>query len=177
MRILHIGKYYPPVAGGMERFVSDLVDTQRRCGDEVAVLVHSSSSMGGGADPAWLWRCPVWFRLIFAPISPGFPLWLRRAIRAQMPDILHLHMPNLSAFWALALPSARRLPWVVHWHADVVPSKHKLGLRLAYPLYRILERYILDRADVVVATSKPSLDSSKPLAPWHDKCRVVPLGM
>lgn len=177
MRILHIGKYYPPVAGGMERFVSDLVDTQRRCGDEVAVLVHSSSSMGGGADPAWLWRCPVWFRLIFAPISPGFPLWLRRAIRAQMPDILHLHMPNLSAFWALALPSARRLPWVVHWHADVVPSKHKLGLRLAYPLYRILERYILDRADVVVATSKPYLDSSKPLAPWHDKCRVVPLGM
>jgi rhamnosyl/mannosyltransferase len=31
MRILHIGKYFPPVAGGMERFLGDLV--QARAGD------------------------------------------------------------------------------------------------------------------------------------------------
>lgn len=177
MRILHIGKYYPPAHGGMERFVSDLVDAQRRRGDEVAVLVHAAPGVDGGTDPAWVWRCPVWFRLVFAPISPGFPFWLRRAIRIHKPEILHVHMPNLSAFWALIIPSASRLPWVVHWHSDVVPSKHKLGLRLAYPFYRILEQRMLDRADTVIATSKPYLDASVPLAPWRDKCRIVPLGM
>ena len=41
MRILHVGKYYPPARGGMERYLADLVEAQRAAGDEVAVLVHA----------------------------------------------------------------------------------------------------------------------------------------
>src|SRR5436190_19473658 len=114
MRILHLGKYFAPVAGGMERFLGDLVKAQRAAGDDVRALVHDHGPRNC-ADPAWLMRCPVWFRLLFAPISPAFPFWLRRAIRDHDPQVLHIHLPNLSAFWGLLLPSARRLPWVVHW--------------------------------------------------------------
>ncbi|MGZ5067395.1 MAG: glycosyltransferase [Usitatibacter sp.] len=177
MRILHVGKYYPPVAGGMERFLADLVEAQRAAGDDVAVLVHARAPAEARGDPPWLMRCPVWMQLAFAPISPFFPFWLSRAIREHRPDVLHLHMPNLSAFWALLLPSARRIPWVVHWHADVEPSKFKLSLRLAYPHYRIFERALLERADCIVATSPDYLLTSKALAPWELKCRVVPLGV
>lgn len=177
MRLLHIGKFYPPVPGGMERFLGDLGDAQRAQGDEVAVLVHGDRGTDTSGDPPWLMRCPVWARLVFAPISPTFPLWLARAIRRHRPEILHLHMPNPSVFWALALPAARRLPWVIHWHSDVVPSRHKLALRLAYPFYRVFERAILERADVIVATSAPYLEASAALRPWRHKCRVVALGV
>jgi len=34
MRILHIGKYFPPDPGGMEVFLADLVGAQRAAGDE-----------------------------------------------------------------------------------------------------------------------------------------------
>ena len=105
MRILHIGKYYPPVAGGMERFLADLVEAQRAAGHDVAVLVHDDRANPGVGDPPWLMRCPVWIRLLFAPVSPAFPLWLRRAIKRQRPDVIHIHMPNVSAFWALLLAS------------------------------------------------------------------------
>ena len=81
MRILHIGKYYPPVSGGMERFLADLVDAQRAAGHDVAVLVHDDRRNPGVDDPAWLMRCPVWVNLMFAPVSPAFPLWLRRAVK------------------------------------------------------------------------------------------------
>ena len=176
MRVLHIGKYFAPVSGGMERFLGDLVVAQRAMGHQVSVLVHGDGRQTA-QDPAWLMRCPVWFRLVFAPVSPAFPAWLMRALSRHEPEILHLHMPNPSAFWALAIPAARRLPWVVHWHSDVEPSKYRLSLRLAYPFYRILERAMLERADSIVVTSPAYRESSIPLRPWLYKCHVVPLGL
>ncbi len=177
MRILHIGKYYPPVEGGMERFLGDLVQAQRAAGDEAAVLVHADGRTLPGGDPPWLHRCPVWVKLLFAPVSPGFARRLSKAIALHDPEVLHLHLPNPSAFWALALPAARRLPWVVHWHSDVEPSKYKLSLRLAYPFYRLFERALLERADCVIPTSQAYLEASRPLRLCHDKCLVVPLGL
>jgi glycosyltransferase involved in cell wall biosynthesis len=175
MRILHIGKYFPPAAGGMERFLGDLVGAQRRAGDDVSVLVHAHPGGSRDDDPVWLDRCPVWLKVAFAPISPLFPLWLRRAVRTRKPHVLHIHMPNPSAFWALLLPSARAVPWVVHWHSDVEVSKP--AVRLLYSCYRIFERAMLERAECIIATSMQYLDASKPLAPWRHKCHVVPLGV
>lgn len=175
MRILHIGKYFPPVKGGMERFLGDLVAAQRRDGNDTAVLVHSDGGAVPSDDPGWLMRCPLWLKLIFAPISPLFPLWLWRAVRAQKPQVIHIHMPNLSAFWALVLPSARATPWVVHWHSDVEVSRRTV--RLAYPYYRIFERALLERAEFIIATSQQYLDASMALRPWRHKCHVIPLGV
>lgn len=175
MRILHIGKYFPPVSGGMERFLGDLVRAQRRAGDDVMVLVHDDGASTRRDDPPWLCRCPVWLKLIFAPISPAFVFWLARAFARQKPQVLHLHMPNPSAFWALMLPSARAVPWVVHWHSDVELSKP--GVRFAYRWYRMFERALLERAEAIIVTSRRYLDASRPLAEWREKCRVVPLGV
>ncbi|HZZ95329.1 MAG TPA: glycosyltransferase [Usitatibacter sp.] len=177
MRILHIGKYYPPVAGGMERFLADLVDAQRAAGHEVEVLVHDDGRHDSAGDPPWLHRCAVWFTLFFAPVSPRFPFLLRRIVRRFRPDLVHLHMPNTSAFWALLVRAARRVPWVVHWHSDVEPSRFRLSLRLGYPHYAIFERAVLEAAEAIVVTSPHYLEASRTLEPWSEKCHVVPLGV
>lgn len=161
----------------MERFLGDLVEAQHAAGDEVAVIAHAHESSKSASDPPWLTRCPVWFQLLFAPISPTFPWHLARAIERHRPDVLHIHMPNMSAFWAMLLPAARRLPWVVHWQSDVEPSKLKRSLRWGYPHYGIFERALLEHCDCIIVTSPNYLESSKPLAPWRYKCHVVPLGV
>lgn len=176
-RVLHVGKFFAPVPGGMERFLGDLVGAQQSRGDDVMALVHDDGRRLEGGDPPWLRRCPVWLRLVFTPVSPAFGLWLRRAIRDHDPDVLHLHVPNVSAFWSLLLPSAWRLPWVVHWHSDVEPSRFKPLLKLLYPAYAIFERALLDRAASIVVTSREYLDASEPLRCFREKCRVVPLGL
>jgi glycosyltransferase involved in cell wall biosynthesis len=175
MRILHLGKYYPPVAGGMERFLADLVEAQRAAGHDVTVLVHESRPGEGREDPPWLLRCPVWFRMVFTPVSPAFASWLRRAIRTHKPDVLHIHVPNVSAFWALFWPCARKLPWIVHWQSDI--ERSKLALKLAYPHYRMFERALLEGAETVIASSPQYLEGSTPLKPWRHKVRIVPLGI
>jgi rhamnosyl/mannosyltransferase len=180
-----VGKYFPPFAGGMETYLRDLMVEHTRQGLQCTALVHRSEfslvsleePYDAGGLKLQITRAAVWARLLFTPISPTFPLCLRKLIRRQRPDVLHLHMPNVSVFWLLLLPSARRIPWLIHWHSDVPASSHSLGLRLFYAFYRPLEQAILKRCQAVIATSPPYLDSSQVLAPYREKCTVVPLGL
>ena len=150
MRVLHIGKYFPPYVGGMETYLRDLMTEQSREGIVSSALVHRSElsltsrneTYESAGELLSVTRAAVWARMLFTPISPIFPLLMHRMIRREQPEILHLHMPNPSVFWALLLPSAKSLPWVVQWHSDVLASKHSLGLRIFYKLYRPLERAV-----------------------------------
>ncbi len=173
LRVLHIGKFFPPHLGGMETFLAELIEAQRAQGIDAYALVHGTPLPG---DPSWLVRVPVQFNLIYAPIAFGFRQALGRAIRQFRPDMLHLHLPNNSALWALTLPAARKVPCVVHWHSDVVVSSIKLSVALAYILYKPFENAVLDRAQLIVATSPPYLEASSALKPWRSKCVVIPLG-
>ena len=174
LRVLHVGKYFPPHRGGMEVFLADLIAAQRAQGIEASALVHGNPT---AQDPPWLTRVPVQFQLIYAPIAIGFRAALAQAIAQHRPDVLHLHMPNNSVFWALTMPEARDIPWVVHWHSDVVVSNIRTAVALAYRLYRPFEQAVLGRAERIIATSPPYLDASEPLQPWRSKCAVVPLGL
>lgn len=169
----------------METYLRDLMAAQSRQGLAPAALVHQSDITPTSHDEAYqtegqplhVTRAAVWARLIFTPISPTFPWLLNRMLKQLQPDVLHLHMPNVSAFWVLCLPRARRVPWVIHWHADVLASKYSPGLRLFYTLYRSFEHALLRRSTAIIATSPPYLDSSPPLQRFRQKCHVVPLGL
>ena len=185
MKILHVGKYFPPFNGGLENYMRDAMVALARRGIASIALVHQHSLSFGTIDETFtasgqkfqVIRTGMWARFLFTPISPAFPWHLRRIIKIAKPDILHLHMPNASAFWALVLPSARRIPWVIHWHADVITPAQSSWMGLFYKLYRPFEHAVLKRARAIVATSLPYRDSSQPLEKWLSKCHVVPLGV
>jgi glycosyltransferase involved in cell wall biosynthesis len=174
MRVLHIGKFFPPFRGGMEAYLAELIAAQHRAEIEASALVHGTPLPD---DPEWLWRVPTLGRVLYAPIAPGFRSALVKAIQHFEPHILHLHLPNTSAFWALTLPEARALPWVIHWHSDVLTHTRFSLLKLAYPFYRPFESALLDQATHIIATSPPYLAYSPTLAPWKGKCTVIPLGL
>ena len=174
IRVLHLGKFFPPHAGGMEIYLADLIEAQRDMGVDASALVHGDPNE---EDPPWLWRVPVQMHLVYAPIALGYRSALRRAIAKYRPDVLHLHMPNNSVFWALTLDVARSIPWVVHWHSDVVVSRTQNMLAQAYRIYRPFEQAVLARACRIVATSPPYLQASEPLRKWRSKCAIVPLGL
>lgn len=122
-------------------------------------------------------RTGRWAHLLFTPISPLLPWHLWRLIKSFQPDILHLHLPNPAVFWVLALASTRRVPWVVHWHADVITAQQGGLMSLVYQLYKPFERAVLKRSNAIVVTSRAYLDASAPLREFQTKCHVVPLGV
>lgn len=174
LRVLHVGKYYPPYRGGMEAFLADLIEQQRAAGVDAHALVHGQPQAD---DPPWLTRVRVQITLVFAPIALGFPWALWRAIRRIKPDVIHLHMPNNAAFWALLVPGARRVPWVVHWHSDVLIGRWDRLLAACYQLYRPFQHKVLQAASAILATSPPYMAASQPLQPWLFKTIAIPLGL
>jgi glycosyltransferase involved in cell wall biosynthesis len=159
LRILHVGKFYPPVHGGMEVFLADLIAAQRARGIEArrsstagrsaAIRVAGARAGPGAAD--------------LCADRAGFPRRAGTGDRAIRPDALHLHMPNNAVFWALTLPAARKLPWIVHWHADVAATRLRTALRARLRLYRPFEQAVLERAERIIVTSPPYLGASEPL--------------
>jgi glycosyltransferase involved in cell wall biosynthesis len=181
MRVLHIGKFFPPHPGGIERTSADLCATLAERDVAVAMLAHADPGAHVNhnfcAGKVEVTLAPCHGQWLYAPVSPAFPWLLRRTIRRFRPDLLHLHLPNVSAFWALLLPSARRLPWIVHWHADIPLNTARRGVRLAYRLYRPWEQAVLRRARAVIATSAAYLESSMALTAWRGRTQVIPLGL
>lgn len=181
MRVLHVGKFFPPHPGGIERCMADLCAALSARGVAAAALAHAEPGAKSiqRRDPAGfdvtLAACHG--QLLYAPLSPSFPFLLKRTLADFRPDLLHLHLPNTSAFFTLLSPAARRLPWVVHWHADIPLDTRRHMLRLAYGAYRPWERAMLRRANAIIATSQPYRDSSAALAPWLEKTHVIPLGI
>ena len=186
LRVLHIGKYFPPHPGGMETYLRDLMNVQKRQGLDVQALVHSSDArlfdtVESVSEPSGLsygvTRCARWFNLGFVPISPLFLLSAFLKIKRFRPNIIHVHLPNASVAWLLMLPSALRIKWIVHWHSDIETADSSLLVKAAYYCYRPLERLQLLKADKIIATSPPYLASSAPLARVKDKCTVIPLAL
>ncbi|MBL8299086.1 MAG: glycosyltransferase [Rhodanobacteraceae bacterium] len=181
MRVLHIGKFYPPAPGGIEAFTAMLARSQAASGDDVAVLAHAAArswcTRQRRDGPVSVRETACWGQLAYAPLSPSFPWQLAALIARHRPELLHLHVPNTSAFAALIVPAARRLPWVVHWHADIPLDSASRLLRFAYPFYRPWEQALLCRADTVIATSSAYRDASHALAHWRKKTVVIPLAL
>ena len=186
LSVLHIGKYFPPHRGGMETYLSDLMNVQHRQGLNVSGLVHSSEKkltdtresiddLGGSTYT--ITRSARWLNIGYVPISPFFLLTLHKTLQTHRPDVIHIHMPNASALWLLFSLSARRIPWVIQWHADIVTPSSSSVLKLLYTAFRFFEKRLLKRAKAILATSEAYLLESRPLQAFMDKCHIVPLGL
>lgn len=172
MRVLEIGKYYPPQRGGMETALADLSTGLSRRGHQVEVLVSAGGDHGveEALDGVRVRRVPSWGTLFSVPVSPSLPAVTREIVRSRRPDLVHLHLPHpLAALACLRLP--REVPLAISYHSDVVRQR-RLGR-----LYAPLGRRILARARRILVSSDALVRSSESLAEFRERCEVVPLGV
>jgi len=135
MRVLHIGKYYPR-RRRHGTFPADLLPALHAQGVAAARWCMTNKPHRGGQWPAPDAKPPIYARpvtvgCVYAPLSPAFPFWLAGQSREFPSRSADLHLPNTSAFWRWRFPPPRRLPWIIHWHADVVASLLDRRLALA----------------------------------------------
>lgn len=170
LKIVHFGKYYSPITGGIESVTSSLAKGVAAVGQQVSVVCFDKVSQGTTEmlDSVRVVRAPIWKTVASQPLGWRYLVLCYK--EAKNADIVHLHAPNmLAALCALLLPRKVRL--LVHWHSDVV-NKGFLGA-----LLMPLERALLKRADCIVATSQRYAEASSSLQAFREKVTVVPLGV
>ena len=167
MKVLHVGKFYPPQTGGIETYLETLCGELRKTVDvEVIVANPGPNTVHESVDGLPVRRLGTQFSIAGAPVSRG----MAHAIRSTAADIVHLHHPHPTAFLAyLASGHPGRL--VVTWHGDIVRQRI-LGKAFEPLLHRTL-----DRSAAIIATSPNYVESSPTLTRYRDRCTVIPLGI
>ncbi|MDI4652853.1 MULTISPECIES: glycosyltransferase [Pseudoalteromonas] len=182
MKVLHIGKYYFPFFGGIEKVNQDIVECASYQAEVNSLVLAHQSERGKATcyekiNGVEIRKVAIKKVVAYAPIAPDFLKELNQAIADFKPDLIHIHMPNLSAFTCLFSKSARKIPWVIHWHSDVLGAAPDLKIKLLYPFYRVFEKALLQKAKEIIVTSPPYLEHSVALRTFKDKCNVIPLGI
>ena len=167
LKVVHVGKFYPPHHGGMESHVELLARATRAEVDvEVIVSNHGPETVRETVGGIPVTRVGTRLRLASASFGPG----MAKAIRAADADVVHFHHPNPPA--VLSYLAARpRGALVVTYHSDIVRQ------RVLGPLVSPLIHRFLARASAIIASS-PQYAASSPVLRRHAaRVRVIPFGI
>jgi len=168
LKVLHVGKYYPPVPGGMERMVEMLCRVTRdRLDSRVLAFEKGASTKEEIVDGVQVTRVGTLGQAGSVPIAPRFAAHLGRADA----DVMIVHEPNPWALLSMRV-AAPRIPFAIWFHSDVVRP------RLQYRLfYAPLARPTYDRAQRFVVSSPALASASTALARYAGKTSIIPFGI
>ena len=167
LRVLQIGKFYPPHMGGIETHLQALCGALSQHVDaQVIVSNDDRRTVQEVLDGVPVLRVGTLLTAFSAAICPA----MVSSIRRSTADLVHLHLPNPTAVLAY-LASGHRGRLVITYHSDTVRQKF-LGT-----LFQPLLLAILRRSAAIVATSPNYLQSSSVLSAFRDRSHVIPYGI
>jgi glycosyltransferase involved in cell wall biosynthesis len=167
LRVLHIGKFYPPHAGGMETHLQALCGELKHAVElEVIVAGDGRETVEEMIDGVSVSRLGTLLNLGAAPVCPQ----MARRVRQSKADIVHIHWPNPTAVLAY-LFSGHRGKLVFTYHSDIIRQR-----LLRKPFWPVLS-YALKRAHRIIATSPDYVQTSAVLQKFKERCRVIPFGI
>jgi glycosyltransferase involved in cell wall biosynthesis len=165
LRVLHVGKFYPPSRGGMESVVQALCEAERGSVESQALVANEiPQTVREIVQGVPVTRVAALAKVGAVAVCPTFPWWLRKLTS----DVIVVHEPNPLAIVAHALvrPSSRLLVWI---HAEVVRPQWQYKA-----FYRPFLRRILTLADRIIVASPPMRDLAEELKDFRDKVVVIP---
>jgi lipopolysaccharide/colanic/teichoic acid biosynthesis glycosyltransferase len=169
VRVTHLGKFYPPVPGGMERVLQALCEGERSLGVDSGALVVNTDrpTIHDEVNGVPVIRAGSILRVGSVWLSAALIALLRR----DDSDVLVLHEPNPMALLAytIARPRHRLIVW---YHSEVIRPRWRYRA-----FYHPFVSFVLRRAARVVASSPALIEHAAALAPYRDRAVVVPFGL
>lgn len=167
-KILHILNYYSPHLGGIEDVCKSIVDDTTEFERKVLCYNDTNKNTKDIVDGVEVYRAGLWRETARQQISFHFTHIYRQLLREYQPDIIQMHVPNplTSAIVLAFLPRRTRL--ILHWHSDITVHSN------IHFFYKPIEKWMLRRADAIIATSPNYIKASPYLQPHAGKCLVIP---
>ncbi len=167
MKILQLGKFYPPVFGGIQNVMYELTTGLNNEKIHCDVLCSNNRNKYEVTkyDNYQVFKTKSYGIHFSTSITPQMISVLKN-IQDDY-DIISIHFPDPMA--ALALFIARPKGKVVlHWHSDVIKQKHLLKL------FEPLQNWVINRADLIIGATKGHIKDSDQASLMLDKSIVLP---
>lgn len=157
MRILHLTKYLPEFAGGIERVTRDMAAAGVAAGAHVEIVgaePPTGENMVAEQDGILRQGLPVRWKIGTIPLAPGF-LFLRKKILSA--DVIHVHFPNplaeVAATIYLSTTFGKHRPqFVPVMHAPILRWPRLAGLWQSG-----LQSHLMKMADRIICPSPQHL--------------------
>lgn len=167
-KILHVLKYYYPSIGGLEQTARDSINSLKDNYENKAICFNNENKDSiDFVDGIEVIRCRQNIKISSQTLSSSFPKLLDRTISSYKPDLIIFHYPNPFDAYFLLKKMPINCKFILYWHLDIV--KQKL---LGKFFYKQNDK-LLNRADVVLATSENYIKGSRWLTRYADKCKVI----
>lgn len=166
-RILHISKYYPPYAGGIEYVCYQVVSTQPQFEHSVICFSDTNKTIVDEYEGVRVVRVGSFAKMASQALSISYLYYLKSEIKRFHPDIIHFHAPNPLVGIYLLWVIPRGVKLIVHYHAEI------LSAPFLYRCYRFWEQCLFRRADVIVVTSPNLMAEALPIQKYRYKCKVI----
>ena len=168
MKILELGKYYPPYKGGMETLLRSYCRGFASAGHNVRCLV--ANDQGGTVrdkvDGIQLVRLRQFGTFLSVSLSPQY---IREALRMEA-DIWHVHQPNPLADLACLL-NRSKAKLIITYHSDIIRQSAVMGV------YGFVLKAVLRRAWKIVVATPAHLKHSPWLQTVKHKVECIPFGI
>ncbi len=172
MKIIQIGKYYPPFHGGMETVLRDLcTGISRDSHYQTTVICAKHDKISSFHDdlinPVII-RLKVLVTIFSQPIMPTFVTTLRKMIEKS--DLIHIHSPNPFAEFFLYFLIGKK-PFVITHHSDVIRQK------LVAPIHTFFARFLYKKASAIIVPTQNHIHTSRLLKDLNNRIEVIPFGL
>ena len=169
--ILQIAKYYYPVEGGIETVTKYMAEGLTHFDHVVICFSQDGITRMDTVNGVKVYRIAPSLKVSSQDIAFTYYHYLKKIIYEEQPDIILLHCPNPFLYPITAKLTPRDAKLVLLWHSDI------LGKGLLYKMVRSVERKLLKKADLILATSENYVHPSSPIYPYKDEVRIVQNGI
>lgn len=168
-KILHISKYYYPFRGGTEQTAMDCVNALRNSYEQKIICFNDGrENKMDTVEGIEVVRAGCRMNVASQSLSFTYGTLLKEIIDSFGPDIIIFHYPNpfVAHYLLRYIKAGTKL--VVYWHLDIVKQK------LLRQFFVGQNKRLIERADLLIATSPNYVEGSPWLSKAKEKCRIVP---
>lgn len=168
-KVLHISKYYFPFRGGTEQIAQDCVKALMHCFEQkVFCFNDGKQDSTDWVDGVEVTRTGCFAKVASQSLSRSYGRLLKKTMDSFNPDIIIFHYPNPFAARYLLKYIHNNCKLIVYWHLDIVKQK------ILKQLFIKQNKRLIERADVLIATSPNYVEGSSWLNSAKQKCKIIP---